>query len=49
MKSRNQIQILNDVPMLIKTCIDHKIGEKPQIIKYSYDENEELRIDIIKD
>ncbi len=42
-------QILNDLPMLIETCIEHRTGEKPQFIKYTYDENEAVRIDIIRD
>jgi hypothetical protein len=41
--------VINDVPMLIEACNRHQIGQEPQIIRYSYDENEQLRIDIIKD
>lgn len=41
-------QIVDDVPMLVNFCIEHEIGEMPQLIKYSYDKNGQLRIDKIK-
>lgn len=40
--------ILDDVPMLIELCIEHEVGRMPQIIKYSFDEKGQLRIDIIR-
>ena len=40
---------LEDVPLLIETCSQHKYGEKPAILKYSYDENGKLSIDKIKE
>jgi len=42
-------QTLEDVPFLIETCSQHVYGQKPAIIKYSYDEYGELRIDKFKD
>lgn len=41
--------VLDDVPMLIDICNNHQIDKAPLIVKYIYDENKELRIDILKD
>jgi 8-oxo-dGTP diphosphatase len=41
-------QVLDDVPMLIDLCKNHKKGKSPQFVKYSYDEKGHLRIAIIK-
>lgn len=45
---RSSEQVLDDVPMLIDLCINHKVGKMPQIVKYSYNDNARLRIDNIK-
>ena len=37
-------QILDDVPMLIDICRQHQAGRQPKFIKYSLEENNELRI-----
>lgn len=51
-KSLDEIQssehILDDVPMLIDLCLNHEAGKMPQIVKYSYDDKRQLRIDNIK-
>ena len=46
---RSSSQVLEDVPLLIEICNHHKISKKPTILKYVYDENDKLRIDIIKE
>jgi 8-oxo-dGTP diphosphatase len=42
-------QILEDVPLLIEICMCHQCGEKPTMIKYTYNNNGKLRIDIVKE
>jgi len=44
---RSDEQILDDVPMLIDICIQHEVGKMPQILRYSYNEKGQLRIDNI--
>ncbi len=45
---RSSEHVLDDVPMLIDLCLNHEAGKMPQIVKYSYDDKRQLRIDNIK-
>jgi 8-oxo-dGTP diphosphatase len=41
---KNNLDVVSDVPDLIRICEAHKKGSKPQIIKYLYNGSGELRI-----
>lgn len=46
---RSSSQTLEDLPLLIEICGQHKFGDRPAVLKYSYNETDQLCIDMIKD